>query len=138
MSTEDTTKLDEARAYTDAMRRTNQEIGAHVIDAALDALAAENEKLRSAENLLAMNAHQMSRATAMSLDQAAVFIESIQRAAIDQRDVRAVRAERDALRAQLDGVAALVAWHAEGDFPRRHFEAHLALVNIRKIVEVTD
>lgn len=36
--------LNEARAYTSAMRRTHQELGADVIDAALDALEALNRE----------------------------------------------------------------------------------------------
>lgn len=47
MSTEDTTKFDEARAYAAAMRRMHLWVGADIIDS----LVEENEKLRQAARL---------------------------------------------------------------------------------------
>lgn len=114
MSTEDTTKLIAASRGVAAELRFGPVVTRMQITALADALEsmvaenaellADNGKLRSAENLLAMDAYQMSRVTAMSMDRAAVFLETIQRAAIYQREVIAVRAERDALQAQLDGM----------------------------------
>lgn len=47
MSTEDTTKFDEARAYAAAMRRMHLWVGADIIDS----LVEESEKLRQAARL---------------------------------------------------------------------------------------
>ncbi|UAJ79970.1 hypothetical protein IT072_02510 [Leifsonia sp. ZF2019] len=69
---------------------------------AVEALVVKNEKLRNAENLLAMNAIAISQATGMSLDQASTFSEGIIRQATDHKRIRDIEAERDASRAQLD------------------------------------
>ncbi|UAJ78335.1 hypothetical protein IT072_13815 [Leifsonia sp. ZF2019] len=71
---------------------------------AVEALTVENEKLRNAENLLAMDALALSQSTTMSLDQAAEFLERIIQQATDHREIGAIRAERDGLRAQLDSM----------------------------------